>query len=78
MQPLLARFVPAGSPAGTKTHAGVRGEATAIQRRPAAQVAKDIALFLAAPFVTLVYVSLFPIIGMALLVQAWRRRKQAG
>ncbi len=78
MQPPLARIVPAGSPAGTKAHAEFRGEAAAIAHRTAAQVAKDIALFIAAPFVTLIYVSLFPLIGMAMLVQAWRRRKDAG
>jgi hypothetical protein len=47
-------------------------------RRSISQVAKDIGLFFAAPFVTLAYVTLFPFIGMAMLAQAWRRRKHAG
>jgi hypothetical protein len=47
-------------------------------RRTAGQVLKDIVLFFAAPFVTLVYLALFPFIGMKLLAQAWRERKQAG
>ena len=46
--------------------------------RTVAQVAKDIGLFAAAPFVTLAYVSLFPFIGMVLLAKAWRHRKEAG
>jgi DNA-binding NtrC family response regulator len=50
------------------------------ERRPGrsrAQVAKDIALFFASPFITLAYLGLFPFIGLALLAQAWRRRKDA-
>jgi hypothetical protein len=46
--------------------------------RTPAQIAKDIGLFAAAPFVTLAYVSLFPFIAMAMLVQAWRHRKEPG
>lgn len=46
--------------------------------RSRAQVAKDIALFFASPFITLAYLGMFPFIGLALLAQAWRRRKEAG
>jgi hypothetical protein len=46
--------------------------------RTRAQVAKDIALLLAAPFVTLLYVTLFPFIGIAMLVRTRRGRKEAG
>jgi hypothetical protein len=52
--------------------------AATLQRRTTAQIVRDIGLFAAAPFVTLVYVSLFPAIGMVLLAREWRRRKQAG
>lgn len=49
----------------------------AASRRTAAQVAKDIALFFAGPFVTLAYLALFPFVAMKLLKQAWRDRKEA-
>jgi hypothetical protein len=77
MQPPLVRIVPAG-PDG---HANATGEAatgTADRHRTKGQVAKDIGLFFAAPFVTLACVSLFPFIGIAMLAQAWRHRKEAG
>jgi hypothetical protein len=80
-QPPLVRIVPAGPPAGPQAYANANdqsaGGATG-RRRTKARIAKDIGLFLAAPFVTLAYVSLFPFIGMALLFQAWRHRKEAG
>jgi hypothetical protein len=46
-------------------------------RRTVAQVLKDIALFFAAPFVTIAYLALFPFIGVMLLMRDWRRRKNA-
>jgi hypothetical protein len=78
LQPPLVHIVPAGSPAGPNAHAGSRGRIAAVPRRTVPQVAKDIALFAAAPFVTLACLSLFPFIGLAMLVQAWRHRKEAG
>jgi hypothetical protein len=47
-------------------------------RRTAPTVLKDIVLFFVAPFVTLVYLALFPFIGFATVVKAWRDRKAAG
>jgi hypothetical protein len=47
-------------------------------RRTVTEVLKDIALLFAAPFVTLAYLPLFPFIGLAILGQAWRHRKEAG
>ncbi len=42
----------------------------------------NIAMFFAAPFVTLAYIALFPLIGLAVLVwmggKAWRNRRAAG
>jgi hypothetical protein len=77
LQPPLVRIVPAGSSAGSKAHTHATDQ-IALPRRTSAQVAKDIGLFVAAPFVTLVCVSLFPFIGAAMFVQAWRHRKEAG
>jgi len=45
-------------------------------RRPI-QIARDIALFFAAPFVTLAYLALFPFIAMILLRRARRHAKPA-
>ncbi len=77
LQPPIVRIVPAGPKAqfdaNGQTAAGAGG-----RHRTAAQVAKDIGLFVAAPFVTLACVSLFPFIAMAMLVRAWRHRKEAG
>lgn len=79
LRPTLVRIVPPASPMGALaptvdlTATGATGP-----RRSVAQVAKDIGLFFAAPFVTLAYVLLFPFIGMALFVQAWRHRKPVG
>jgi hypothetical protein len=79
LRPPTVRSVHPGSSAGSVTHAATTDQTGAtMPRRSMAQVAKDIGLFIAAPFVTLVYVSLFPFIGMALLAQAWRQRKRAG
>ena len=48
--------------------------------RHVAAVATRVGLFLAAPFITLAYVVMFPFIGMALLAmtaaEAWRRRNE--
>lgn len=45
-------------------------------RRTAGQVVKDILLFVAAPFITLAYLVLFPFIGMTMLFRkdgrVWR------
>ena len=70
------RIVPAASPAGSL--AGSYAMGTPGRRRSAARIAKDIGLFFAAPFVTLACVSLFPVIALAMLLQAWRHRKKAG
>jgi hypothetical protein len=74
-QPPLIRIVPAGPPADAKARTATGGPGG---HRTKARIVKDIGLFFAAPFVTLAYVSLFPFIAMAMLVQAWRHRKQAG
>lgn len=60
--------------------AGIAGQlpANAVRHRTPGQVIKDIALFFAAPFVTLAYVSLFPFMAMAMLYQALRHRGDAG
>lgn len=46
--------------------------------RSVAMILKDIGMFLAAPFIGLAFIALFPIIGLAMLVwtggQAWRQR----
>jgi len=47
-------------------------------RRTVGQVLKDIALFFAAPFITMAYMPLFPFIGFSMLRQELRRRKEAG
>jgi hypothetical protein len=52
------------------------GEARA--RRTAPMVLTDIILFFAAPFVTVAYLGLFPFIGFATVVRAWRDRKATG
>jgi hypothetical protein len=46
--------------------------------RTTAQVVKDIVLFVAAPFVTMAYLFLFPFIGVAMFARAWRHRREAG
>ena len=76
-QPQLVLNVSAGPKASVHARHQTALEATD-PRRTMAQVAKDIGLFAAAPFVTLAYVLLFPFIGMVLLAQAWRHRKQTG
>jgi hypothetical protein len=77
LQPPRVRIVSAGPKATADArHQTAKGEAT--PPRTLAQVAKDIGLFAAAPFVTLAYISLFPFIAMALVARAWRRRKEAG
>lgn len=48
------------------------------QHRTIAQIVKDIALFFAAPFITLAYLALFPFIGLMTLRQTWRDWKQTG
>jgi hypothetical protein len=77
LQPPIVPIVPAGpqAPSDAKGHAAA---GAACPHRTVAQIAKDIGLFAAAPFVTLAYVSLFPFIAMAMLVQAWRHRKEPG
>ena len=46
--------------------------------RGGAEVLKDIALFFAAPFVTLAYIALFPFIGLMLWRRSWRQRTETG
>jgi hypothetical protein len=77
LPPPLVRIVGPGSPAEP---GGLEQTATGASspRRSLKQVASDIVLFFAAPFVTLAYVPLFPFIGAAMLMRAWRHRKQAG
>jgi hypothetical protein len=77
LQPPIVRIVPAGPKAQPDDNGQSASGATGPHRTPA-QVAKDIGLFFAAPFVTLAYVSLFPFIAMAMLAQAWRHRKEPG
>jgi hypothetical protein len=46
-------------------------------RRTPGQVAKDIVLFFAAPWVTMGCLAMFPVMAMKMLAQARRERKQA-
>jgi hypothetical protein len=55
--------------------AAAAGEAE--RPRTVSQILKDIVLFFAAPFITLAYLSLFPFIGLVLLLRAWRHRADA-
>lgn len=41
-------------------------------RRSFGEVLKDAGLFLAAPFISLLYIAMFPFIGLAMLVKARR------
>ena len=54
---------------------------SASEPRSPAQVFKDIALFLGAPFITIAYLALFPFIGLRMLIrtgsQARRHRNDA-
>jgi hypothetical protein len=81
LQPPIVRIVPVGSPAGPKPHSHAEGETASDAAGPprsVVQIAKDIGLFAAAPFVTLAYISLFPFIGLVMLAQAWRHRREVG
>jgi hypothetical protein len=69
-QPPRIRIVASGPPEGRQADPVVDNT-----HRTMTEIVKDIGLFFAAPFVTLVYVSLFPLIGMALFARAWRHRK---
>jgi hypothetical protein len=77
LQPPRVHIVPTEpkAAAGARHHnaAGADGPP-----RTMAQVAKDIGLFAAAPFVTLACISLFPFIAMAMVARAWLHRKEAG
>lgn len=46
-------------------------------RRSAATVLKDIALLLAAPFISMAYMALFPFIGIVKLSRAIMQRRRA-
>lgn len=46
--------------------------------RSAGVLLKDIALFFAAPFVTIAYIALFPFIGLTMLVRANREARHSG
>jgi hypothetical protein len=74
-QPPHIRIVPAGPSADAKAQAATGGPGG---HRSKARIAKDIGLFFAAPFVTLAYLSLFPFIAIAMLVQVWRHQTKAG
>ena len=77
LQPPIVHIVPA-EPKAQPERNGQTATGAAGPHRTVAQIAKDIGLFAAAPFVTLAYVSLFPFIAMAMLAQAWRHRKELG
>jgi hypothetical protein len=66
-----------GSAGNARTVRHPDGDGTKHAGRDVAQVLKDIALFFAAPFVTMAYVALFPFIGLVMLGQALRHRKAA-
>jgi hypothetical protein len=66
---------PDAAAAPPKPSAGTAGEAE--RPRTGGQIVKDVVLFFAAPFITLAYLSLFPFIGLALLLRAWRHRADA-
>jgi hypothetical protein len=54
-------------------------EAEAVETpRTAARVAKDIALFFAAPFITMACLACFPFIAFSELRKARQHRKEAG
>lgn len=72
--PAAARETGGRQPAAPRQSAG--GAASAA--RTPARIAKDIGLFLVAPYVTLAYLAMFPYLGMKLLAQMWRERKAAG
>jgi hypothetical protein len=74
LQPPTIRLVTAGP----KAQADAKAQPAADPHRTVGQIAKDIGLFAAAPFVTLAYVSLFPFIAMAMLVRTWHHRKEPG
>lgn len=44
-------------------------------RRSVGQVLKDAVLFLAAPFISLAYMALFPFIGIAMLMRNRREKR---
>ncbi len=44
--------------------------------RSPVQVVKDIALFFAAPFITIAYLVLFPFIGLRLLIRTGQQHRQ--
>lgn len=69
---------PAPPPAAGERVVGGTAAAREAGGRTPGQIAKDIGLFLAAPYMTLAYLAMFPILGMKLLAQAWRERKAAG
>jgi hypothetical protein len=45
-------------------------------RRTFGEFVKDVVLFLAAPFVSLTYVGLFPFIGIAMLARTLQERRK--
>jgi hypothetical protein len=47
-------------------------------RRSVAEFAKDVVLFLAAPFISLVYMAMFPFIGLVMLVRARQQKRSKG
>lgn len=66
------------APIATTTPAKAVAEDETAQKRGPGTILKDIALFLAAPFIGLAYIGLFPFIGLGMLVwmgaKAWRKQ----
>jgi hypothetical protein len=73
-----AAIQPAPPPAAGEPAAHRAASAPASSGRTPGQIARDIGLFFVAPYVTLAYLAMFPILGGRLLAQAWRERKAAG
>jgi hypothetical protein len=68
------------SPVHLPVAAIVEGIMTVTQGKPAkrslVEFLKDVGLFLAAPFISLVYMAMFPFIGLVMLVRARRERSK--
>ena len=77
--PAEAETVPAGGVAAAAEAGAAADEAG--EARSVGTLLKNITLFFAAPFITLAYITLFPIIGSVLLArtagQAWSKRRAA-
>jgi hypothetical protein len=60
----------------TDTPAALQHDGDGQGPRTAGQVAKDVVLFFAAPFISIAYVALFPFIGLMLLVRTGGQPRQ--